>query len=118
MGRRTTASAATLRVTLARSWSKRDLDDKFLRGAEGASIPSGISSAPSRWKIRPAEYRADVVVILLDGDVPVRVLIIEVQLGIDARKRFSWPDYPSRRLDVTGARATRVCHRWHASDPR
>ena len=44
-------------------------------------------------EIRPAEYRADVIVLLPDGDVPVRVLIAEVQLGIDPRKRFTWPDY-------------------------
>ena len=44
-------------------------------------------------EIRPTEYRADIVVLLLDGDVPIWVLIIEVQLGIDPRKRFTWPDY-------------------------
>jgi hypothetical protein len=44
-------------------------------------------------QIRPAEYRADVVVLLLDGDVPIWVLIVEVQLGIDPRKRFTWPEY-------------------------
>jgi hypothetical protein len=54
-------------------------------------------------KIRPAEYRADVVVLLLDGDAPIWVLIVEVQLGIDPRKRFSWPDYS------TGVRATYRC---------
>ncbi len=54
-------------------------------------------------QIRPAEYRADVVVLLLDGDVPVSVLIIEVQLGIDPRKRFTWPEY------AMGARAVHRC---------
>jgi flagellar biosynthesis/type III secretory pathway protein FliH len=54
-------------------------------------------------QIRPAEYRADVVVLLLDGDVPVAVLIIEVQLGIDLRKRFTWPEY------AMGARAIHGC---------
>jgi hypothetical protein len=54
-------------------------------------------------KIRPAEYRADVVVLLLEGDVPIWVLIVEVQLGVDPRKRYSWPDYS------TGARATYSC---------
>jgi hypothetical protein len=44
-------------------------------------------------EIQPAEYRADVVVVLLDRDVPVRVIIVEVQLGTDLEKRFSWPAY-------------------------
>jgi len=44
-------------------------------------------------EIQPAEYRADAVVILLDGDRPVRVIIIEVQLAPDLKKRFSWPAY-------------------------
>jgi hypothetical protein len=54
-------------------------------------------------QIRPAEYRADLVVLLLDGDVPVSVLIIEVQLGVDLRKRFTWPEY------AMGARAMHSC---------
>jgi hypothetical protein len=44
-------------------------------------------------EIQPAEYRADVVVVLYNGDVPVRVNIVEVQLGVDAKKRGSWPAY-------------------------
>jgi hypothetical protein len=54
-------------------------------------------------EIRPAEYRADVVVLLLDGDIPIWVLIVEVQLGIAPRKRFTWPDY------TMGARAAHSC---------
>jgi hypothetical protein len=44
-------------------------------------------------EIQPAEYRADAVVVLLDGDVPVRVIILEVQLTVDPGKHFSWPAY-------------------------
>src|SRR3954464_2122161 len=44
-------------------------------------------------EIKPAEYRADVVVVLYDGGGPVRVNIVEVQLGVDAKKRGSWPAY-------------------------
>ena len=40
---------------------------------------------------------------MLDGDEPALVLIIEVQLGIDPRKRFTWPEY------AMGARAARGC---------
>jgi hypothetical protein len=44
-------------------------------------------------EIQPAEYRADVVVLLVDRGNPVLVLIVEVQLATDPRKRFSWPAY-------------------------
>jgi hypothetical protein len=30
---------------------------------------------------------------LFDGAVPVRVIIVEVQLGVDEDKRFTWPEY-------------------------
>jgi hypothetical protein len=54
-------------------------------------------------EIQPAEYRADVVVALLDHDLPVRVIIVEVQLAVDPRKRLSWPAY------VTVSRAIHGC---------
>lgn len=54
-------------------------------------------------EIQPAEYRADAVVLLLDQDNPVRVIIVEVQLAVDARKRLSWPAY------VTVSRAIHGC---------
>ena len=54
-------------------------------------------------EIQPAVYRADAVVVLLDRDVPVRVVIVEVQLAADPRKRLSWPAY------VTVSRAIHEC---------
>jgi hypothetical protein len=54
-------------------------------------------------EIQPAEYRADAVVVLLDGKVSVRVIIVEVQLAVDPRKRLSWPAY------VTVSRALHGC---------
>jgi hypothetical protein len=54
-------------------------------------------------EIQPAEYRADVVVALLDRNVPVQVIIVEVQLAVDPKKRFSWPAY------VTVSRAFHGC---------
>jgi Domain of unknown function (DUF4351) len=54
-------------------------------------------------EIQPAEYRADLVVLLLHDGVPVRVIVVEVQLAVDARKRLSWPAY------VTVARAIHGC---------
>ena len=44
--------------------------------------------------LRPAEYRADCVVLLL-RDQPVLGIIVEVQLGRDEEKAFTWPAYVS-----------------------
>jgi hypothetical protein len=72
----------------------------------GLSLPdyteARIASA-DLTEIQPAEYRADVVVLLLDGGAPVRVVIVEVQLAADPQKRLSWPAY------VTVARAVHGC---------
>src|SRR5436853_4804153 len=54
-------------------------------------------------EVQPAEYRADVVVVLLDRGIPVRVIIVEVQLAANPRKRLSWPAY------VTVSRAIHGC---------
>jgi hypothetical protein len=42
--------------------------------------------------VQPAEYRADLVVLLLD-DKPVCGIVVEVQLSHDEDKRFVWPVY-------------------------
>jgi len=52
---------------------------------------------------QPAEYRADVVVLLFNGADLVRVVIVEVQLATNARKRFTWPAY------ATVSRAIHEC---------
>lgn len=44
-------------------------------------------------EIQPAEYRADLVVTLLQDGVVVFVTVVEVQLAIDPAKRFTWPAY-------------------------
>ena len=72
----------------------------------GVSLPSYTEArlaSADLTEIQPAEYRADAVVVLLDGDVPVRVIIVEVQLAVDPRKRLSWPAY------VTVSRAIHGC---------
>jgi hypothetical protein len=72
----------------------------------GVSLPSYTEArlaSADLTQIQPAEYRADAVVVLLDGDVPVRVIIVEVQLTVDAGKRLSWPAY------VTVSRAIHGC---------
>jgi hypothetical protein len=42
--------------------------------------------------IQPAEYRADLVVLLLE-ERPVLGIVIEAQLGRDEAKRYAWPAY-------------------------
>jgi hypothetical protein len=72
----------------------------------GVSLPAYTEArlaSTDLTETQPAEYRADAVVVLLDRDVPVRVIIVEVQLAPDSRKRFSWPAY------VTGSRAIHRC---------
>jgi hypothetical protein len=46
--------------------------------------------------VQPAEYRADMVVLLLDGK-PVLGIVVEVQLSPDNSKRFVWPVYAATR---------------------
>ncbi len=43
-------------------------------------------------EMRPTEYRADLVVSLLDRE-PVHAIVVEAQLSRDPRKRFAWPAY-------------------------
>jgi hypothetical protein len=86
--------------------NRPSLGAELLTEALGVALPSYTEArliSIDLTEIRPAEYRADVVVLLLDGDLPIWVLIVEVQLGIDPRKRFTWPDY------TMGARAAHSC---------
>jgi hypothetical protein len=43
-------------------------------------------------EVKPVEYRADLVVLLLDG-VPVYGIVLEAQLSRKPRKKFVWPVY-------------------------
>ena len=68
--------------------------------------------------VNPAEYRADLVVLLVDGK-PVHAIVVEVQLGEDPRKRFTWPVYVASlraRLEcpacVLVVTATEAMARW------
>ena len=74
----------------------------------GVSLPdyteARIASA-DLTEIQPAEYRADVVVLLLHDGKPVRVVIVEVQLAIDPRKRLSWPAYATVSRAIHGCPA-------------
>ncbi len=86
--------------------SRPSLAAEILDEVLGVSLPpysEARLASNDLTEIQPAEYRADAVVVLLDGDHPVRVIIVEVQLAVDPRKRFSWPVY------VTSSRAIHGC---------
>src|SRR5437764_2452258 len=86
--------------------NRPSLAAEMLVEALGVSLPPYTEArlaSTDLTEIQPAEYRADVVVVLLDRDVPVRVIIVEVQLAVDPRKRLSWPAY------VTVSRAIHGC---------
>ena len=86
--------------------NRPSLAAEMLAEVLGISLPAYTEArlaSTDLTEIQPAEYRADVVVVLLDRDIPVRVVIVEVQLAVDPRKRLSWPAY------VTVSRAIHGC---------
>ena len=86
--------------------NRPSLGPELLTEALGVELPAYTEArliSIDLTQIRPAEYRADVVVLLLEGNVPIWVVIVEVQLGIDEDKRFTWPEYSM------GARAKYRC---------
>lgn len=42
---------------------------------------------------KPAEYRADAVIVYRSSNKPVLGVVVEVQLSVDDDKRWSWPVY-------------------------
>ena len=85
--------------------NRPELAPLLLRDALGVELPAYAEvrlEAAELTSVVPTEYRADLVVLLLDGK-PVLGIIVEVQLSPDARKRFSWPLY------VAGLRARLEC---------
>jgi hypothetical protein len=86
--------------------NRPSLAAEILAEVLGVSLPAYTEArlaSSDLTEIQPAEYRADAVVILLDRDIPVRVIVVEVQLAPDPRKRLSWPAY------VTVSRAIHGC---------
>jgi hypothetical protein len=86
--------------------NRPSLGPELLTEALGVALPSYNEArlvSIDLTQIRPAEYRADVVVLLLDGGAPISVVIVEVQLAVDDDKRFTWPEY------TMGARAKHRC---------
>ena len=85
--------------------NRPELAPELMRDVLKAEIPryaeARIESA-ELTDVQPAEYRADLVVLLYDGK-PVFGIVVEVQLGIDERKRYAWPMY------AAGLRARMRC---------
>ncbi|MBI4613453.1 MAG: hypothetical protein HY720_07550 [Planctomycetes bacterium] len=48
---------------------------------------------PDAVELSPVPRRADVVVLFEKGGRPVKVVVVEAQLGRDEEKRTSWPNY-------------------------
>ena len=72
-----------------------ELAPELLHDALGISLPpfSEVRTESSDFtQIVPTEYRADLVILLIDGK-PVLGIIVEVQLAPDIDKLTSWPIY-------------------------
>jgi hypothetical protein len=82
-----------------------ELAAELLRDALHVTLPAysevRLESA-DLTDVSPAEYRADTVILLVDGK-PVLGIVLEVQLASDPDKRFTWPVY------VAGLRARLKC---------
>ena len=71
------------------------LAPELLREALGVELPAYTEirvESSDLTEVVPAEYRADLVVLLVDGK-PVFAIVVEVQLARDDRKLFTWPMY-------------------------
>ncbi len=71
------------------------LAPELLRDALHVQLPAHTDvrlDSADLTDIQPAEYRADLVVLLLQ-DTPILGIVVEVQLSADERKRFVWPVY-------------------------
>jgi hypothetical protein len=85
--------------------NRPELAPELLRDALHVALPAysevRIESA-NVAELEPAEYRADLVVLLVEGK-PVLAIVVEVQLSQKNEKRLSWPLY------VVGLRARLKC---------
>jgi hypothetical protein len=84
--------------------NRPSLGPELLTEALGVTLPPYTEARLASidlTQIRPAEYRADVVVLLLDAATPISVVVIEVQLAVDEDKRFT------RQVSLSGRLARR-----------
>src|SRR4051812_7069751 len=71
------------------------LAPELLRDVLGIGLPNWTEArveSAELTEVVPTEYRADLVVLLLDGK-PIFAIVVEVQLSRDEDKRKSWPMY-------------------------
>jgi hypothetical protein len=72
-----------------------ELAAQLLREALHLELPAYTEArlaSSDLTEVVPTEFRADAVVLLVDGN-PVLGVIVEAQLSRDERKRFTWPAY-------------------------
>lgn len=82
-----------------------ELAAQLLREALHVELPAYTEArlaSSDLTEVVPAEFRADAVVLLVDGR-PVLGVVVEAQLARDERKRFTWPVY------ISGLRARHEC---------
>ena len=75
--------------------NRPSLAPELLRDALHVELPEYTEArmdSADLTDIQPAEYRADLVVLLCKGE-PVLGIVVEVQLSPDERKFFVWPVY-------------------------
>ncbi|HEX5048251.1 MAG TPA: DUF4351 domain-containing protein [Gammaproteobacteria bacterium] len=75
--------------------SRPALAPELLRAALHVPLPQYFEArvdSADLAEIQPAEYRADLVV-LLHREAPALGIVVEVQVSPDERKRFVWPAY-------------------------
>jgi hypothetical protein len=85
--------------------NRPELAPELLRDVLGVALPAYAEArveAADLSDVIPAEYRADLVVLLVDGK-PVLAIVVEAQLQQDERKTFTWPVY------IAGLRARFEC---------
>lgn len=71
------------------------LAPELLRDALGLQLPDWTEArveSAELTEVVPTEYRADLVVLLLEGK-PIFAIVVEVQLSRDEDKRKTWPLY-------------------------
>jgi hypothetical protein len=76
--------------------NRPSLAAELLGGALGVDLPAyhvARLESGDLPDLTPTEYRADVVVVLANSETPVLAVVVEVQLGRDKGKRWSWPVY-------------------------
>jgi hypothetical protein len=76
----------------------RELDVQLPEYDEVRTESSDLSN------IQPTEYRADLVLFLVRGAQKVLGVIVEVQLGCDKNKPYTWPAYIRRPEGCQSAR--------------